>query len=147
MSHSTGPSPDVLSQLASIHCLSDSELCGEYQQIPVSLGPSGSFLDAALPEDKHTIMRLCLLHYAVSNQTRCPRGFQIDAALALLNGRDCLVDAGTGSGKTLCMVLPMLLDPSGITITISPLKRLQSLQATEFRVFGINTIAINEDTP
>ena len=36
---------------------------------------------------------------------------------------------------------------SSILIIISPLKRLQAVQVLEFERYGINTVAINEDTP
>ena len=61
-----------------------------------------------------------------------------------------MVDVGTGYGKTLCMIIPCLLDsPSSISIVISPLKRLQAVQVLEFEGYGITTVtvAINEDTP
>ena len=63
----------------------------------------------------------------------------------------CLIAAGTGSGKTLPIVLCLLLDdPSAdpITITISPLKWLQVTQESDFNSrFQIPTVTINEDTP
>ena len=59
--------------------------------------------------------------------------------------------AGTGSGKTLPIALCILLDnpkSNYISITISPLKRLQVTQESDFNVwFGIPTVTINEDTP
>ena len=65
-----------------------------------------------------------------------------------MSRQDCLVDVGTGYGKTLCMILPSLLDsPRTISIVISPLKRLQAVQVHEFERYGISTVAINEDTP
>ena len=67
---------------------------------------------------------------------------------SLLSGQDTLVDVGTGYGKTLCMIIPCLLDSPGlISVVISPLKRLQAIQVLEFEHYGINTLAINEDTP
>lgn len=76
---------------------------------------------------------------------------QLQAILADQHGHDLLISAGTGSGKTLPMALNILLDdPSGhgITLTISPLKRLQSTQQHNFaNQYMINTVAINEDTP
>ncbi|KIJ04274.1 hypothetical protein PAXINDRAFT_183194 [Paxillus involutus ATCC 200175] len=41
----------------------------------------------------------------------------------------------------------MLLRPGSISITISPLKRLQTSQVLECQKYAISTIAINEDTP
>jgi replicative superfamily II helicase len=76
---------------------------------------------------------------------------QLQAVLADQHRHDSLVSASTGSGKTLPIALNILLDdPSNhrITLTISPLKRLQTTQENDFRVrYGILTYAINEDTP
>jgi Rad3-related DNA helicase len=48
--------------------------------------------------------------------------------LALKKGKDVVVQAGTGYGKTPAMILPILLTPGKIVIIISPLKLLQVLQ-------------------
>lgn len=86
------------------------------------------YLASLSGEDRVLTCRLCLLLYKVSNGHQFPREFQLRSSLAIISGQDCLVDAGTGSGKTLCVILPMLADSIGITITISPLKRLQTAQ-------------------
>ncbi|KAF8233987.1 hypothetical protein L208DRAFT_1264260, partial [Tricholoma matsutake] len=82
---------------------------------------------------------------------------QLHACLATFNGQDSLVDAGTGSGKTLPITLSLLLnDPENhfISLTISPLKWLQVTQvSTSAGAYNFNknyripTIAINDDTP
>ncbi|KIJ05207.1 hypothetical protein PAXINDRAFT_141443, partial [Paxillus involutus ATCC 200175] len=41
----------------------------------------------------------------------------------------------------------MLLRPGSISITISPLKRLQMTQVLECQKYNICTLVINEDTP
>ncbi|KIK78701.1 hypothetical protein PAXRUDRAFT_126893, partial [Paxillus rubicundulus Ve08.2h10] len=48
-----------------------------------------------------------------------PRVFQLQASLAMLQQRDSIIMAGTGSGKTLCLLIPMLLRPGSISITIN----------------------------
>ena len=67
------------------------------------------------------------------------------------NAKDALIAAGTGSGKTLPIALCILLDdPTAnyLSVTISPLKRLQVTQESDFNNrFGIPTVTINEDTP
>jgi superfamily II DNA helicase RecQ len=80
--------------------------------------------------DEAGLMKYCLLLSKVTNGEKVPREFQLEAALALLTGQDSLIHAATGSGKTLCMVLPALLDPTGVSLVISPLKRLQVLQVS-----------------
>jgi superfamily II DNA helicase RecQ len=74
------------------------------------------------------VYKCCLLLSEISKGEKIPREFQLEATLALMAGQDCLIHAATGSGKTLCMVLPALLDPAAVSLVISPLKRLQVLQ-------------------
>lgn len=76
---------------------------------------------------------------------------QLRTLLADVKGKDCLVSAGTGSGKTLPIALKILLDDPTknlITLTLSPYKRLQKTQETDFTTrYQILTAVINEDTP
>jgi len=53
-----------------------------------------------------------------------PFRWQLEAAAAILSGRDVVLDVGTGSGKTLCFSLPLLLNEKDISITVSPLTAL-----------------------
>jgi len=62
---------------------------------------------------------------------------QLRSILADQRGRDSLISAGTGSGKTLPIALCTLLDDptkKKVTIVVSPLKRLQKSQANEFTI-------------
>ncbi|KAH9052274.1 P-loop containing nucleoside triphosphate hydrolase protein [Lactarius vividus] len=110
-----------------------------------------SFLDALEEHDRLTCYRAALVCYSVTNSTQVPREMQFKVVLANRNGEDCLVSAGTGSGKTLPIALNVLLDDPDahlVTLTISPLKRLQVTQETDFNSqYGIPTVVINEDTP
>ena len=117
------------------------------------------FGDRRLPEeylatlshaDYVICIRACLICWSLPcNQI--PREMQLRAVLADQHRCDSMVSAGTGSGKTLPIALNILFDnPSDhrITLTISPLKRLQATQENDFCVrYGIPTCAINEDTP
>ena len=58
-----------------------------------------------------------------------PFRWQLEAAQAILCGRDVVLDIGTGSGKTLCFTLPLLLNNSDIALTVSPLTALMIDQA------------------
>jgi ATP-dependent helicase YprA (DUF1998 family) len=84
-------------------------------------------------EDTTTAYRACLLAWAVTGGTQVPRELQLRAFLATSKGQDSLIEAGTGSGKTLPIALNLLLDDPAdnlISLTISPLKRLQITQAS-----------------
>ena len=75
-----------------------------------------------------------------------PWEFQLEATIAIMSGRDSLIDVSTGYGKTLCMIIPCLLNPESLAVILSPLKQLQAVQVLEFEHYGIKTLAINEDT-
>ena len=47
---------------------------------------------------------------------------------ALVEKKNLVIMTGTGSGKTLCQIIPNMLYPASTSMTISPLKRLQILQ-------------------
>ena len=101
--------------------------------------------------DRMICLRSSLVCWAVTQGRIVPREMQLRSILADQRGRDSLISAGTGSGKTLPIALCTLLDDPAkkkVTIVVSPLKRLQKSQANEFTTrFGIRAVAINEDTP
>ncbi|KAJ7269062.1 P-loop containing nucleoside triphosphate hydrolase protein [Mycena rebaudengoi] len=134
-------------------------LVRELRELPLeeleSLGAEFLPVDA-LPHDyiasldskhKTIALRACLITHITSGYRLVPREYQLRATNGLEDGRDVLIDSGTGSGKTLCLVIPNLLHPNTTSMTISPLKRLQILQAAELERWGIHAICINEDTP
>ncbi|KAF8427206.1 hypothetical protein L210DRAFT_3420065 [Boletus edulis BED1] len=79
-------------------------------------------------EDRLEALRACLIISLLTDSRVVPCVFQLQASLEMLHQRDCVVIAGTSSGKTLCLLIPALLRPDSISITISPLKRLQTIQ-------------------
>lgn len=109
------------------------------------------YLEGLAAEQRIICLRAALVCWSVTQGTQIPREMQLRSILADRLGRDSLVSAGTGSGKTLPIAINILLDdPSKnkITLTISPLKRLQSTQQADFsESYGIKTFVINEDTP
>ncbi|KAJ7120720.1 P-loop containing nucleoside triphosphate hydrolase protein [Mycena crocata] len=117
------------------------------QVIPPQLPLPDAYI-ATLNDKSQTIAFLStLLVYFYSQGRMIPRQYQLESTDAFSKGLDSLVDSGTGSGKTLCQILPNLLWPTTTSMTVSPLKRLQILQAAEFERWGIKTVCINEDTP
>ncbi|KAG2047864.1 hypothetical protein BDR06DRAFT_896564, partial [Suillus hirtellus] len=79
--------------------------------------------------------------------TKQPKPFQLECLISLLTSRHVVVRAATGAGKILAMILPLLLSPDKIAITVTPLKLLQKDHVNEFVQYGIPSIAINHDTP
>jgi bloom syndrome protein len=65
-----------------------------------------------------------------------PYDWQLDVTEAILLGLDTVIIAGTGAGKTIPFMLPLLLHKDKLMIVISPLKVLQQDQVSvmELRV-------------
>jgi len=105
------------------------------QEIPISeaachglasLVPA--FVACLMPEQKDIMFEAFFWLYYLSNGFKIPRPFQLDFTLALREGRDVVLRAGTGYGKTIAMVLPIILSWGQVAITISPLELLQETQ-------------------
>ncbi|KAF8816985.1 P-loop containing nucleoside triphosphate hydrolase protein [Phlegmacium glaucopus] len=75
-----------------------------------------------------------------------PYDWQLDVTEAILLGLDTVVIAGTGAGKTMPFVMPLLLDEKKKAIVISPLKILQADQAERFQKLKVSAVAVNSDT-
>src|ERR1700761_4032833 len=67
---------------------------------------------AALNDRRKSVaLKACLNVHIVSKYRTIPRKFQLEAVLALDDNRDVILESGTGSGKTLCLIIPNLLYP------------------------------------
>ena len=66
-----------------------------------------------------------------------PYDWQLDVTEAILLGLDCVVIAGTGSGKTIPFAMPLLVDKTKkkMVIVISPLNDLEEDQVSNYKVF------------
>ncbi|KAJ7709112.1 hypothetical protein B0H14DRAFT_3902941 [Mycena olivaceomarginata] len=106
-----------------------------------------AYLDSLSDLHATIALKACLLVYFSSQRCVVPRQFQLEATIALSDGRDVVVDSGTRSGKTLCQIIPNLLYPNTTSLTVSSLKWLQIVQAAEFERWGVKAVCINEDTP
>ncbi|KZT04200.1 uncharacterized protein LAESUDRAFT_658275 [Laetiporus sulphureus 93-53] len=73
--------------------------------------------------------------------------WQVDVTEALLLGMDCTVIGGTGAGKTMPFVMPLLLDQTKkkMVLIISPLNELEYDQEARFVKLGITATAVNGD--
>ena len=85
--------------------------------------------------EKTDALQACLMVALIIHFTIIPRPFQLQASLSILNRQDSIITAGTGSGKTLCLLIPISLRPNSISITISPLKQLQVTQVRVEHVY------------
>jgi hypothetical protein len=90
--------------------------------------PSAEFIHSLTTIEQEEVLGACLMIFILSDGKMVPRQPQLVGALATLGGHDSKVILGTGSGKTLIMVLPHLLRPDRVSIVVSPLKRLQVTQ-------------------
>lgn len=89
-----------------------------------------------------------------------PYDWQLQVPLCVYCGEDAIVDVGTGSGKTLCFSLPLVLDDTDIVLTISPLTALMVdqvcihcttgnigvLQCTKASSAPVSTVAVCTET-
>ncbi|PSS06546.1 hypothetical protein PHLCEN_2v3676 [Hermanssonia centrifuga] len=76
---------------------------------------------------------------------KTPYDWQLDVTEAVLLGLDSIVVAGTGAGKTMPFVMPLLADTTGKKkiIIVSPLDALERDQAQRFKAMGLTATAVN----
>lgn len=73
------------------------------------------------------------------------RPLQREAVNATLSGRDTFVIMPTGGGKTLCFLLPAVVE-DGLTLVISPLKSLMLDQVEQIQRLGVTAVRLTGDT-
>ena len=72
-----------------------------------------------------------------------PFGWQMMATCASLEGKDVVLDVDTGSGKSLCFALPLLLSETDITLVVSP---LNALMLEQVESSPLKSVAICHET-
>lgn len=98
--------------------------------IPYDRLPPRSFLESLSTIQRTDAMRGCILVFILSKGKAVPRDYQLQACLGPLDGRDTILCSGTGSGKTLVLILLFLLRRKDLSLLIVPLKRLQLVQVS-----------------
>ncbi|PBL01495.1 hypothetical protein ARMGADRAFT_916461, partial [Armillaria gallica] len=90
--------------------------------------PPCTFIATLSDQDQITAYHACLLVYVTSHAKIVPWAGQIQTTLCSIHGKNSIVIASTGWGKMLCIMIPLLLFPGTISMTILPLKWLQIMQ-------------------
>lgn len=116
--------------------LSDTDLDDLVSHLDSNILPSDAFFAGLSPEHASEAKRACLIAFKLGRGVIL-KEWQLTGTLDILAGRDTILNASTGAGKTMLITLPMLLRPDSISITISPLKRLMASQAAELRRYGL----------
>ena len=97
--------------------------------------PSAAILNKAQDKVKKYDCHLTRLKITEEFEKRTngkmPYDWQLNATEALLLGLDCVVVAGTGAGKTMPFMMPLLVYPKKHVIVISPLDALENDQVSE----------------
>jgi superfamily II DNA helicase RecQ len=75
-----------------------------------------------------------------------PKTEQLQVIEAVHDGKDCVLIAPTGWGKTLVFTLPLVLWPDAVILVITPLKALGEEQTKKLNGFKIKSINITEDS-
>jgi hypothetical protein len=70
------------------------------------------------------------------------RPWQVAAAAELMCGRDVLCCTATGSGKTMCIFLPLMANPRSIVLVVSPLIALMGDQVEAAAELGFTAIQL-----
>jgi hypothetical protein len=60
--------------------------------IPVHLKPTTEFMDSLTEEQQTNTLKICIICWITSNCTILPRPYQLQATLAILEGKDSLID-------------------------------------------------------
>ncbi|KAH9847960.1 P-loop containing nucleoside triphosphate hydrolase protein [Lenzites betulinus] len=95
-----------------------------------------------------TASRIVMAEECAKRTGLLARPEQLDVAECMLLGLDAVCIAGTGWGKTLPFVLPLLVPQSRgkIVVIVSPLNALEIDQAARFQKMDVTAVALNANT-
>lgn len=75
-----------------------------------------------------------------------PCRWQCQVAQSVLQGKDVIIDVGTGMGKTLAFFIPILFRPKKVQIIVTALNVLGKQNVEQLEKAGISAISISSDT-
>ncbi|KAF5372939.1 hypothetical protein D9758_001544 [Tetrapyrgos nigripes] len=89
------------------------------------LNDTDDYLSTLQPPDFLTVLWCFFELDRASQGQKAPKRMQLEAVIAVESGKDATVRAACGSGKTIAMVLIVLLNLEAVVIMLSPLKLIQ----------------------
>ena len=72
-----------------------------------------------------------------------PRNFQLNATIRIAEGKDTILIAPTGSGKTLVLAMPLLFHNEKFSLVISPLHALETDQVGKMNAMGMPSLLVD----
>ncbi|KAG8730646.1 hypothetical protein FRC10_002454, partial [Ceratobasidium sp. 414] len=75
-----------------------------------------------------------------------PFEWQLKNAMDRIAGKDTLILAATGSGKSMPSVMPVFVIKRSITWILAPLNVIEEQQVDVFRKWGVPTVCVNQRT-
>ncbi|EIW81995.1 hypothetical protein CONPUDRAFT_53597, partial [Coniophora puteana RWD-64-598 SS2] len=75
-------------------------------------------------------LRASLLLFITSEHCMVLQRMQLECSKSMASRQNLIVNAFTSSGKTIAMLLPILLKPEKVLLIISPMKQLQLNQVS-----------------
>lgn len=75
-----------------------------------------------------------------------PCRWQCQVAQSIAQGKDVIIDVGTGMGKTLAFFIPMLFNPGKIQIIVTALNVLGKQNVEQLERAGISAISVSAET-
>ena len=129
-------STDILTQRENAQVLHDSNSCHDFYSTSLSaLNQSTSSTEELALNDS--------LEKAKSKlKIKELKQFQISCITAIQQGKDVVLVQPTGSGKSVCFVIPALLNPGKICLVVEPVVAVITNQVDSLQKKGIDAIAL-----